>query len=117
MDLKYFECALDCFFLTIVLEPLFFSCFGFNTRKFVLFSFLLNIGTNLVINIVMFFAYRNGNIDPNIAFGISELIVLLIEILAYFFTFKKDFLLIPLAFSANALTILLGILISYAELL
>jgi len=99
-------------FLTVVIETLFFMCFGYRSKKFIITCVFANIFTNLSLNLILYFFFLN---NPNyyIYLCIFELIVIIIEATVYMIFNKKDYKLIPLTLSSNALSFLLGLLVYY----
>lgn len=93
--------------LTIVIETLFFVCFGFRKRSFIGASILANLTSNYALN--YFLLYIPAGWDYQLSLLIGEGIVVLYECAIYLFMEKKKIELIPLTVAANILSFLLGL--------
>jgi uncharacterized membrane protein len=113
MDITYLKEAIICFLLTIIIEPLFFGCFGYKDKKFALNSILINVITNVCLNVLMYFILKYIPSNYELYFGILEILVFVIETIFYLIKFKKEWVLIPLTAAANALTLVIGILVTF----
>lgn len=96
--------------LTCTFEGILFYIFGYKTKKFIIVSILANIFTNLALNFTIYFFDLVNSDQYWIYFIVGETLVVIVESIIYLSFFKKKYELIPLTFSANALTILLGFL-------
>lgn len=98
--------------ITVVSETGLFLLFGFKDKKFILNCIVINVITNLTLNISL--ALTNAISNPNylwILLG-SEIGVLLVETLYLLLIDRpnKRYQIIPLTLSANCLSFLLGCL-------
>lgn len=113
MDITYLKEVIICFLLTIIIEPLLFGCFGYKDKKFVLNSILINTITNICLNIAMYFILKYIPYNYELYFGALEILVFVVETIFYLIKFKKEWVLIPLTAAANALTLIIGILVTF----
>jgi len=113
MDITYLKEAIICFLLTIIIEPLFFGCFGYKDKKFVLNSILITTITNISLNVAMYFILKYVPTSYELYFGFFEILIFVIESIYYLIKFKKQWVLIPLTAAANALTLVIGILVTF----
>lgn len=96
--------------LTIVVETLFFMCFGYRTKKFILICVITNFVTNISINLVLYFFFLDSPYYY-LYLLLFELIVIVIEATTYMIFNKKDYKLIPLTVASNCLSFLIGYLL------
>jgi hypothetical protein len=93
--------------LTIVLETLFFVCFGFRSRSFIGASIFANLTSNYALN--YFLLYLPKGWDYQLTLLVGEIGVVIYESAIYLFVEKKKWELIPLTVAANILSFLLGL--------
>ena len=98
--------------LTVIIETSFFYMFGYRTKKFILVCVIINILTNISLNLILYFFFKDSSYYYLYAL-IFELIVILIEATSYMVFNKKDYKLIPLTVSSNALSFLVGCMFYY----
>ena len=93
--------------LTVAVETIFFYFFGYRNKKFIIICITINVITNISLNLVLYFFFRNSSYYY-LYLLIFELVVVLIEATCYMLFNRKDYKLIPLTVSSNALSFLIG---------
>lgn len=93
--------------LTIGVETLFFWCFGYRDKKFIVACIIANLLTNYALNYVLF--YRPDGLDYQATLWIGEALVVALEAGVYLVLRKKQYELIPLTLAANITSFLIGI--------
>lgn len=93
--------------LTVVVETVFFYLFGYRNKKFIMVCIIINVITNISLNLILYFCFRNSSYYY-LYLLVFELIVILIEATCYMLFNKRDYKLIPLTVSSNALSFLVG---------
>jgi|GEM_PF-1661606 hypothetical protein len=94
--------------ITIISETLFFYLFKFRTKKFIITLIILNLLTNIGINLILYFGFKD---NPNYItyLIIFEILVIVIETTIFLSIEKHHLEIIPLTISSNALSFLLGV--------
>lgn len=110
--MKYLAIAFGAL-LTVLVETVFFYLLGFRSKRFIWTCVIINLLTNLILNLSLLLtdAYSNPNYNYYLLSG--ELIVVIIEGATYYLEDRTRLEVLPLTLSANILSYLTGLLYYY----